>query len=170
MSQAGVRHEQLFLYYLQMCTSISANVLERITFPARGVIVNFLDLEFWYRNRRILGILAIIIGVGAWLLELNGNVYVCPYCRVQRSVIAILGVFMLFPTPGHWITKYLGLGVGLLGAVVAVNQNFMGWMKISKGEFMLGEQWYLHPFLLSGAALFIIIAQVWLITAKRPVS
>jgi hypothetical protein len=151
-----------------MCAFISANVLDRITFPGRSLTVDFLDLEFWYKNRRILGILAIIIGVGAWFLELNGNVYVCPYCRVQRSVIAILGVFMLFPTPGHWITKYFALSVGFLGAVVAVNQNFMGWMKISKGEFTLGEQWYLNPFLMSGAALFIIIAQVWLITATRP--
>ncbi|MEH6609830.1 MAG: hypothetical protein V7696_10700 [Halioglobus sp.] len=77
---------------------------------------------------------------------------------------------MLLPAPSHWIIKYFGLSFGFLGAVVAANQNFMGWMKISKGEFMLGEQWYLNPFLLSGAALFIIIAQVWLITAKRPVS
>ena len=151
-----------------MCALVSANVLDRLNFLGRSVTVNFLDLEFWYRNRRILGVLAIIVGAGAWFLELNGTAYVCPYCRVQRSVIAILGSFMLFPTPSHWIIKYLGLGFGFLGAVVAVNQNFMGWMKISKGEFMLGQQWYLNPFLLSGAALFIIIAQVWLITARRP--
>jgi hypothetical protein len=34
--------------------------------------------------------------------------------------------------------------------VVAVNQSFMGWMKISNGEFTLGELWYLNPFLMSG--------------------
>ena len=130
--------------------------------------MNVLSLEFWQQNRRALGVVAIIVGVGAWYLELNGTVYICPYCRVQRSVIALLGLFMLFPNPIHWLAKYLALGIGSLGAVVAVNQNFMGWMKISKGEFLLGEPWYFNPFLMSGAALFIIIAQICLVVMKPP--
>ena len=125
--------------------------------------MRFLDLKFWYENRRMLGIVSIIIGVGAWMIEISGNVYVCPYCRVQRTVIAILGVFMLFSVPSHWLAKYLALCIGLLGAVVAVNQNFMGWQKISSGQFSLGEPWYFNPFLMSGGALFIIVAQVCLI-------
>jgi hypothetical protein len=126
-----------------------------------------LDIEFWQKNLRILGVAAIIIGVGAWILEFSGSVYICPYCRVQRSVIAILGVIMLLPISRHWIAKYMALSIGFLGAVVAVNQNFMGWVKISKGEFTLGEPWYFNPFLMSGGALFIIIAQVCLITMSR---
>lgn len=132
-----------------------------------GLVLNVLDIEFWQKNLRILGIAAIIIGVGAWILEFSGSVYICPYCRVQRSVIAILGVIMLLPYSRHWIAKYMALTIGLLGAVVAVNQNFMGWMKISKGEFTLGEPWYFNPFLMSGAALFIIVAQVCLIMLSR---
>ena len=130
--------------------------------------MNVFNLEFWQNNRRALGVAAIIVGVGAWYLELSGAVYICPYCRVQRSVIAILGLFMLLPNPIHWLAKYLALGIGFLGAVVAVNQNFMGWAKISKGEFLLGDPWYFNPFLMSGAALFIIIAQICLVLMKPP--
>lgn len=129
--------------------------------------MNVFDIEFWQKNLRILGLAAIVIGVGAWILEFSGSVYICPYCRVQRSVIAMLGVIMLLPISRHWIAKYLALTIGFLGAVVAVNQNFMGWAKISKGEFTLGEPWYFNPFLMSGGALFIIVAQVCLIVMSR---
>ena len=44
-----------------------------------------------------------------------------------------------------------------------MNQNFMGWVKISKGEFSFNEQLYVDPFLLSTGSLFILIGQLWLI-------
>jgi len=47
--------------------------------------------------------------------------------------------------------------------VVAVNQNFMGWVKISKEEFAFNENLFIDPFLLSTGSLFIILAQLWLI-------
>jgi hypothetical protein len=130
--------------------------------------MNLFELEFWQRNQRTLGAIALFVGLGAWAVELSGMVYICPYCRVQRSVIAILGVVMLFPDARHWLLRYICFTIGFLGAVVAANQNFMGWAKISKGEFVLGEQWYFNPFLMSGAALFIIIAQVALILLAKP--
>jgi hypothetical protein len=130
----------------------------------RMLHLNLFEIEFWQKNLRVLGLAALVIGVGAWVIELSGAVYVCPYCRIQRSVIAILGLFMLLPITHHWITKYLSISVGFLGAVVAVNQNFMGWLKISKGEFTPAEPWYFDPFLLSGGSLFIIVAQVCLIS------
>ena len=128
------------------------------------------ELEFWVRHQRTLGAMAIVIGVGAWATELSGMVYICPYCRVQRTVIALLGLAMLLPHPRHWILRYFAFTIGALGAVVAVNQNFMGWARISTGEFALGEPWFLNPFLLSGAALFIIVAQLWLVVFSRPTS
>jgi disulfide bond formation protein DsbB len=130
-------------------------------------MMGLFDLETWQKNLRALGVIAIIVGVGAWALDLTGAVYVCPYCRVQRSVIAVLGVFMLFPHVRHWIVRYVAFVIGFLGAVVAANQNFSGWSRISQGEFTWGEQWYLNSFLLSGAALFIIIGQVWLLLMNQ---
>lgn len=130
--------------------------------------MGFLELAFWHRHRRSLGLIAVIIGAGAWGMELAGTVYICPYCRVQRTVILSLGVIMVLPFCHHWITRYAASVMGFMGAAVAVNQNFMGWVKISKGEFAFNEQIYVDPFLLSGGALFVIIGQLWLILTKAP--
>jgi|SRR6056300_1345669 len=129
--------------------------------------MTFLDLEFWQRNQFALGLVAILIGAGAWGMEFAGTVYICPYCRVQRTVILILGIMMILPFSHHWVMKYFASVIGFLGAVVAVNQNFMGWVKISKGEFAFNEQLYIDPFLLSSGSLFIIIGQLWLLLTKR---
>jgi disulfide bond formation protein DsbB len=125
--------------------------------------MNLLDLHFWYRQQRVLGVISIVIGLGAWGMEFAGAVYVCPYCRVQRTVILLLGCVMLLPSPRHWIAKYVASVVGFLGAVVAVNQNFMGWAKFSKGEFAFNGNLFIDPFLLSTGSLFIILGQLWLI-------
>ena len=99
-------------------------------------------------------------------MEFSGAVYICPYCRVQRTVILLLGLVMILPFSHCWITRYIASVIGFMGAVVAVNQNFMGWVKISKGEFAFNEQLYVDPFLLSSGALFSIIGQLWLILSK----
>jgi disulfide bond formation protein DsbB len=130
--------------------------------------MGFLELAFWQRRQRVLGFIAIIIGAGAWGMEFAGTVYICPYCRVQRTVILLLGVIMVLPFCRHWISRYVASVMGFMGAVVAVNQHFMGWVKISKGEFVFNEQLYIDPFLLSAGSLFIIIGQLWLILTKAP--
>ena len=128
--------------------------------------MGFLELALWQRHQRALGLIAIIIGAGAWGMEFAGTVYICPYCRVQRTVILLLGVIMVLPFSKHWISRYAASVMGFMGAVVAVNQNFMGWVKISKGEFAFNEQLYIDPFPLSAGSLFIIIGQLWLILTK----
>ena len=127
-----------------------------------------LDLAFWQRHRRALGLIAIFIGAGAWGMEFAGTVYICPYCRVQRTVILLLGLMMVLPFSHHWVMRYVASVIGFMGAVVAVNQNFMGWVKISKGEFAFNEQLYVDPFLLSAGSLFIIIGQLWLLLTEPP--
>ena len=131
--------------------------------------ITLLDLDFWRRHQRALGLIAIVIGLGAWGMEFAGTVYICPYCRVQRTVIALLGFILLLPMPmaRHWIVRYIASVIGFLGAVVAANQNFMGWAKISNGEFAFNEHLYIDPFLLSSGALFIIIGQLWLILSRN---
>ena len=83
-------------------------------------------------------------------MEFAGNVYIGPYCRVQRTVILLLGLMMILPFSHHWVMRYVASVIGFIGAVVAVNQNFMGWVKISRGEFAFSEQLYVDPYLLSG--------------------
>ena len=130
--------------------------------------MGFLELALWQRHQRALGLIAIIIGAGAWGMEFAGTVYICPYCRVQRTVILLLGVIMVLPFSKHWISRYAASVMGFMGAVVAVNQNFMGWVKISEGQFAFHELLYIDPFLLSAGSLFIIIGQLWLILTKAP--
>ena len=107
--------------------------------------MNILDLSFWQGRLRLLGILAILIGGGAWMMEFAGAVYICPYCRVQRTVIMLLGLMMILPFARHWVSQYVSSVIGFLGAVVAVNQNSMGWAKISKGEFTFADPIYIDP-------------------------
>ena len=128
--------------------------------------MSVLDLSFWQGRLRLLGTVAILIGGGAWMMEFAGAVYICPYCRVQRTVIMLLGLLMVLPFAHFWISQYLASVIGFMGAVVAVNQNFMGWMKISKGEFTFADPLYIDPFLLSAGSLFIIIGQLWLILSN----
>ncbi len=128
--------------------------------------INLLELNFWRQNQRVLGLIAIVIGAGAWAMEFSGTVYICPYCRLQRTVILVLGLIMVLPFSHHWLARYFASVIGFLGAVVAVNQNFMGWVKISKGEFAFNEPLYIDPFLLSTGSLFIIIGQLWLVLCR----
>lgn len=127
-----------------------------------------LDLNTYSRRLRLIGFIAIIISIGAWYTDIVGVVYACPYCRIQRTVIGLLGIMLVMPNPGHWISRYIGLVVGFLGAHVAAAQNFKGWAKISAGKFEFNERIYIDSFLLSGCALFIIIALVCLLFLAKP--
>lgn len=124
-----------------------------------------MDPDFFLQRLRVLGVVAILISLGTWAMDLTDMVYHCPYCRTQRSVIGLLGLIMLLPNPGHWLARYVGTVLAVLGLVVASEQHFGGWKKIFAGTFSFGEQWYINPFLLAGCALFIITGQVLLLYA-----
>ena len=121
------------------------------------------SIHFYLQRIHILGIIFVIVSLVAWSADWSGVVYVCPYCRVQRTVIGILGFLMVFRGLHNFITIFIASVLGFMGAHVAAAQNFMGWLKINKGTFKFKEDIFLDPFLLSGAALFIIIGQVWLL-------
>ncbi|CRD45702.1 exported hypothetical protein [Stenotrophomonas thermophila] len=46
---------------------------------------------------------AVLVSLLAWAVEWSGMAYVCPYCRVQRTVIGVLGLLTLFARPGSLI-------------------------------------------------------------------
>lgn len=91
--------------------------------------------------------------------------YVCPYCRVQRTVIGVLGVLTLFARPGSLIVPWLSYTAGGFAFVVAAMQHFNGWKRISAGDFSFNAQWYIDPWLLSGCAMLILVAQLMLVQA-----
>ncbi|KAF1014976.1 MAG: hypothetical protein GAK31_02463 [Stenotrophomonas maltophilia] len=122
------------------------------------------------RYVRWLGAISIAISVVAWAVEWSGMAYVCPYCRVQRTAIGLLGVLLLLVRPRALVVPYLAAVIGLFAFVVAAMQHFNGWKRISAGTFALNESWYLDPWLLSGAAMLILMAQLMLVqaVANRP--
>ncbi|WDE07061.1 hypothetical protein SG34_009300 [Thalassomonas viridans] len=121
------------------------------------------SVNFYLSRIHILGAIFVVVSLLAWSADWSGVVYVCPYCRLQRTVIGILGLLMMFRSLHNAITVYIASVIGFMGAHVAAAQNFMGWLKINKGTFEFKDDLYIDPFLLSGAALFAIIAQVWLL-------
>ncbi len=123
------------------------------------------NAHFFIDRIRLLGAIALVIAIITWAVDISGLVYACPYCRTQRTAIGLLGILMMLPRPGHWLSLWLGTVVASLGMVVAATQNFGGWKKIWAGSFSLGEQWYINSFLLSGAAMFILSAQLLLLFA-----
>ena len=58
------------------------------------------------RYRVLVGLAAIVLSGVTWGVDLAENVYQCPYCRVQRSVIGLLGLILLLPWYGHWLARY----------------------------------------------------------------
>ena len=127
------------------------------------------ELDTYTSRLRLIGIIALIISIVTWASDLTGVVYECPFCRTQRTAIGLLGIILMLPNPGHWISKYVATVIGFLGLHVAAAQHFAGWRRISAGKFTFNEQIYIDSFLLSGCALFIITGLVWLILlAKRP--
>jgi len=121
------------------------------------------ELKTIFANRHLIGVFAITLCIIAWGMELTGAVYICPYCRVQRTVIGILGAILLLPFVHHWLVKYMAIILGFFATVVASNQHFMGWKKISAGTFQFNDNIFIDPFLLSGFAIIAIIGMTGLI-------
>lgn len=124
----------------------------------------FNDLpDILLKHRRWVGLAAILLAAATWAVDLTGLVYACPYCRVQRTVIGLLGVMLMLPNPAHWLSRYVSAVFAVFGLSVGGAQHFMGWKKIMAGTFTWGEYWYANAWVLSGAALFIITGLLLLI-------
>jgi len=121
------------------------------------------------RHRRAVGAAAILLALLTWTVDLTGLVYQCPYCRVQRTMIGVLGLLLMLPNPAHWLVRYLSAIFALFGLAVAAAQHFRGWQRIMGGAFEWGEQWYVNAWMLSGFAIFILTALLLLIWRWRPV-
>ncbi len=127
------------------------------------------SFEQLIRYRIHIAILAIVICAFTWATELLGWVYVCPYCRTQRTVIGLLGLLLL-ANPQHWLNRWIASSLAVLGLVVAAMQHFNGWKKIMSGKFTWGEYWYSNAWVLSGCAIFIITGLILFLWSWRPVS
>lgn len=119
------------------------------------------------RNEKLFGLFAVMVGILTWVSDLAGLVYACPYCRVERSVILLLGVLILAKGWRSGFVVFCANILAFFGSVVAVNQNFMGWSSLFKGEFQpLLRVPYENAFLLSFGALVMIFTQMLLVNTR----
>ena len=125
-------------------------------------------LEILWSKKRTIGLAAIVIAIVTWVVDLQGLVYNCPYCRVQRTVIGMLGLFMLAAPLRHWLTRYAAAIIAVFGLSVGSHQHFAGWAAIMMGEFSWGEPWYINEWILTRSAIFIITGMAILIWSWRP--
>lgn len=125
------------------------------------------SLEDLMPYRVHIAILAIVICIFAWITDLAGWVYICPYCRAQRTIIGLLGLMLLF-NPQHWLNRWASSCLAVFGLVVAAGQHFRGWAKIMAREFTWGEYWYANSWVLSGCALVIMTGLILYLWACHP--
>ncbi|MBW2388309.1 MAG: hypothetical protein JRG89_07705 [Deltaproteobacteria bacterium] len=119
-------------------------------------------LRWLNSNFKILGVLAILICVGTWAIDLMGLVHPCVYCRTQRTAIGLVGILMLFPNPREWWVRWPGAAFCFFGANISVAQLFLIVKSINAGE-PFGA---FNLFMASGA-LFTLTGQALLLFMKE---
>ena len=121
------------------------------------------ELLRWFNgNFKLLGVLAILICVGTWTIDLMGLVHPCVYCRTQRTAIGIVGILMLFPNPRVWWVRWAGAAFCFFGANISVSQLFLIVKSVNAGESF----GVLNLFMASGA-LFTLTGQALLMFMKE---
>jgi hypothetical protein len=106
-----------------------------------------------------IGILSIIISLATWTMDFMHLVIECMYCRMERTMIGLLGALLLLPTYPH-VIRYLAYVLGFFGASVAAQQIMI---ILTKGA--------LFPFELplASAVMFWCIGQVFLLELRKSV-
>ena len=119
------------------------------------------------RHARWFGYASLLVALTTWVMDLAGIVGPCGYCRVQRTAIGLLGLCLLFPPPRAWLLRWIAGVVAAYGIVTAATQHFKGWNSLSKSEFQFVLPLYTNDFLLSGAALAILVLQIMVIQSDQ---
>ncbi|MHA6832023.1 hypothetical protein [Ralstonia pseudosolanacearum] len=117
------------------------------------------------RTIKFSAIASIAIGIVAWTMDLTGLIYECPYCRVQRTAIGIVGLMMLTPFVKSIVVNWSARSVAGLGFVVAAQMHFLMIKDVLDGkmEDALMAIWENGLFLSAGAML-ILTAQLMLLS------
>ncbi|THF34518.1 hypothetical protein E5170_09720 [Pseudomonas atacamensis] len=120
--------------------------------------------------RKAIGIISVIISIGAWMMDFTGVVYPCPFCRVERTGIGLLGLTIIFfPYLNLFIARYLSLAVGGFAFVVAGMQHFTyGWQMMFQGKFELHTPFVEDPWVLSACAMIILAGQIGILMEADP--
>jgi disulfide bond formation protein DsbB len=91
-------------------------------------------LNWLHDNLKLLGVVAILLCVVTWALDLAGLVHPCVYCRTQRTAIGLAGVIFLFPNPRQWWLLWGAAVICFFGANISVAQLFLIVRHVNDGE------------------------------------
>lgn len=119
------------------------------------------------REVQIVGFASIVVCFVTWTMDLNGTVGPCGFCRVQRTVIGLLGLLLALSPSASMPVRFLGNVLAFLGGSVAAQQHFNGWNDVSKGVFKFAMPGYDNGFILSACALAIIVAQAMILNRRE---
>lgn len=120
-------------------------------------------LDWLNRNLRLIGILAILVSLVTWWIDLSGLVYECVYCRTQRTAIGLVGLLLLLPDPRQWFIRFIAVAICFLGADIAVDQQFLVIKNINAGR-----PFGLLNMVMSAGALFSLVGMALLLFTPRP--
>ncbi|MBA2709589.1 MAG: hypothetical protein H0U57_03230 [Tatlockia sp.] len=104
----------------------------------------------------IFGILTLGVSLATWGLDFADLTIKCIYCQNERTMMGLLGLLLIFPVYPY-ITRYLAYVFGFFGASVAAQQIMLVYKNSGLFSF---------KFVLVASVLFIIIAQVYLISLQ----
>lgn len=120
----------------------------------------FLRVGDSLHNRYLIGGFVLLVVLLTLALDVTGQVFPCPYCRVQRFSLGILSLILLSKWHGALLSRYLAVLIGGYGLIVGITQNFNHVKMMNAAEFDWSAVHIGHPWVLSG---FAVIALVWLL-------
>jgi len=93
-------------------------------------------IESIMRNAKLVGVISLFLSLGTWTLDWLDLASACPFCRVQRTMIGLIGLLMFLPKSirQHWIILFIANIWAFFGANVAASQQFLIWMKLSNHQ------------------------------------
>lgn len=94
-------------------------------------------------------VLAIIMCVATWGMDLANMVYHCPYCRVQRTIIGLLGIALLLPKHKNNLLIFISFILAYFSADISGDQMFLS---VKEGTFPT-----INFFFASGALAYVSI-------------
>lgn len=114
-------------------------------------------------NKRLVGMAILAIAIAAWAIDLSGLIYNCPYCRVQRTALALASIVLIFRLDRYLLGRFVATIFVIFGLIVAIMQHFNSIKKMNSGEYDWSALWIGSPWILSGLAVIAFVWQLFLI-------
>lgn len=113
-----------------------------------------------YTFIRPLGVFCVFIACVTWGIDWIGWVEPCTYCRFQRSIIGMLGIFLIYRRQ-HALIEYTALLIGSFGIYLASRQFMDNYL----------QSFFTKPnFYLSGCSLMLQVAALYILLNLKALS